>query len=109
MCLPCLGQVRIDAEELVRRGVVIAVYNDEQLVRCPTLTDLYPSGACLRCAVRGVAASADRRSQFHPSSTTSSPGSARKNFWRVVIVGASPCGRTRQNFLLGLGASLSGT
>ena len=43
-----------------------------------------------------------RRSQFHPRSTASSPGSARKNFWRVVIVD-SPCGRTRQNFLVGPG------
>jgi hypothetical protein len=41
-------------------------------------------------AVRGVAASAHGRSPFHPHSTASSPGSARKNFWRVVIVEVRP-------------------
>ena len=44
------------------------------------------------CAVRGVGASAHGRSPFHPHSTASSPGSARKNFWRVVIVEVRPAG-----------------
>ena len=44
------------------------------------------------CAVRGVGASAHGRSPFHPRSTASSPGSARKNFWRVVIVEVRPAG-----------------
>jgi hypothetical protein len=49
----------------------------------------------------GRAASADGRSPFHPHSTASSPGSARKNFWRVVIVEVRPAGEPARTIRMG--------
>ena len=50
-----------------------------------------------------------RRARTTGASLRQVHGSAHKNFWRLRDRSRSPCGRTRQNYLLGPRAALSGT